>query len=440
MNSVAMPQLGESVDEGTVVRWLKNVGDAIVVDEPLFEVASDKVNMEIPSLNAGILSEILVPAGATVPVGTMLAHIASDAGEATANAKATAPAAPAHSATTTPAAPASAAPSNSKAATNGAHRHAHSPAVRRLAREHALDLALVPGNGAKGRVTRADVLAYIASPSNGAASPERYDTQPSVLAIAALPATAPPPVPATASAPKAPSVPLKGGRPVPFSPIRARIAENVLASKRAVADVFSVMEVDMENVHAARIAQRDAFKSREGLSLTYLPFITRATIEALRAFPAVNARIDGSTLVYNDAVHLGMAVDLDEKGLVVPVIRNADGLNITGIARAIGSLSSAARNGTLAPDGYGGSTFTITNNGAFGTLMTAPIINQPNVAILSTDAIEERVVPHNGMVAIRRRMYLCMSWDHRAFDGSTAAKFLASIKRDLEDRDWRGQS
>jgi pyruvate dehydrogenase E2 component (dihydrolipoyllysine-residue acetyltransferase) len=221
--------------------------------------------------------------------------------------------------------------------------------------------------------------------------------------------------------------------------VRARIAENVMASKRVAADVFSVMEVDMENVHAARLSRREAFAAREGTSLTYLPFIARAAIDALRALPAVNARIDGDALVLNPSVHLGIAVDLDERGLVVPVIRQADGLNVTGIARAIATASSAARGGTLGAAEYSGSTFTITNNGAFGTLMTAPIINQPNVAILSTDVIEERVVPWNGMIAIRRRMYLCMSWDHRAFDGATAGKFLAHVKRGLEERDWNDQ-
>jgi pyruvate dehydrogenase E2 component (dihydrolipoamide acetyltransferase) len=205
----------------------------------------------------------------------------------------------------------------------------------------------------------------------------------------------------------------------------------VLASKRMVADVFSVIEADMENVHAVRVAARER--------LTYLPFIARAVVEALRAFPAVNARIDGTSLVYNESVHLGIAVDLEEEGLVVPVIRNADELTVTGLARAIAALSTAARASKLGADAFTGSTFTITNNGSYGTLMTAPIINTPNVATLSTDAVEERVVAHQGGIAIRRRMYLCMSWDHRAFDGSTAGKFVARIKRELEERDWTTQ-
>jgi pyruvate/2-oxoglutarate dehydrogenase complex dihydrolipoamide acyltransferase (E2) component len=360
-----MPQLGESVAEGTVVRWLKRVGDAVALDEPLFEVASDKVNMEIPSLNAGRLAEILVPEGATVDVGTPVARIES-ADDVAAPPKT---------------------PHRTPEGRNGARR---SPVVRRLAREHQLDLAQVPGTGSHGRVTRNDVLAFLDARATAAPAP--------AAAVAAL-------------------------------PLRAKIAANVLASKQQTADVFSVMEVDMEKVLAVRKVAR----------LTYLPFIARATIDALRAYPAVNARFSDGAVVHNDAVHLGIAVDLDERGLIVPVIRNADSLNVTGLARATAALSSAARAGTIGPDALTGSTFTITNNGAFGTLMTAPIINQPNVAILSTDAVEERVVAINGCIAIRHRMYLCMSWDHRAFDGSTAARFLGRIKRDLEDRDWAGQ-
>jgi 2-oxoglutarate dehydrogenase E2 component (dihydrolipoamide succinyltransferase) len=398
-----MPQLGESVSEGTVVRWLKRVGETIAVDEPLFEVATDKVNTEIPSLEAGVVQEILVPDGATVPVGTILARIEAVGAATSARASSNGAASSLRVA-------------QAKSGRSGSQLH--SPVVRRLAREHGVDIAKVAGSGRNGRVTRADMLAHAAS---GARAGEGVSTMPSYEAPARI---IPPP---------------NGSRNVPFSPMRARIAENVFAAKRQVADVFSVMEVDMENVHAARLAQRDAHKQRTGASLTYLPFIARATIEALRAFPAVNARIDGNALAYADAVHLGMAVDLEETGLVVPVIRDADGLNLTGLARAIADASSSARAGSLAAADYAGSTFTITNNGAFGTLMTAPIINHPNVAILSTDAIEDRVVPHHGMIAIRKRMYLCMSWDHRAFDGSTAARFLARIKRDLEERDWSAQ-
>jgi pyruvate/2-oxoglutarate dehydrogenase complex dihydrolipoamide acyltransferase (E2) component len=373
MSSVAMPQLGESVTEGTVVRWLKRVGDPIAIDEPLFEVATDKVNTDIPSLFAGVLREILVAEGMTVPVGTELARI-----DGVNDARLPELVRPAPAATS--------------------RAHLHSPVVRRLAREHRIDLTAVHGTGPGGRITRGDMLAIA-----GAGAP-------------------------------APAI-----TTVPFTPLRARIATNVLAAKHMVADVFSVIEADMERVHAVRAGAKDGFAAREGTSLTYLPFIARATVEALRAFPAVNARIDGAALVFSAAVHLGIAVDLDEQGLVVPVLRDADGLTVTGLARGIATLGAAARASTLAASDYSGSTFTITNNGSYGTLMTAPIINQPNVATLSTDAIEERVVPFDGMIAIRRRMYLCMSWDHRAFDGSTAAKFLVRIKRELEDRDWSTQ-
>jgi pyruvate dehydrogenase E2 component (dihydrolipoamide acetyltransferase) len=401
MSSVAMPQLGESVSEGTVVRWLKRVGDPIAVDEPLFEVATDKVNTEIPSLFAGVISELLVAEGATVPVGTELARIAgvNDVKTPVAAAAAAAPAA---------------APAAASRNGNGQSRaHLHSPVVRRLAREHRIDLSAVRGSGPGGRITRADMLALA-------------ETVAAPVPIAAAPLPAPP------------AAPMTGGG-VPFTALRTRIAANVLASKHMVADVFSVIEADMENVHAVRAAAKDEFAAREKTSLTYLPFIARATVEALRAFPAVNARIDGNSLVYSAAVHLGIAVDLDEHGLVVPVIRDADGLTVTGLARGIAHAGAAARAATLAASDYSGSTFTITNNGSYGTLMTAPIINTPNVATLSTDAIEERVVPFNGMIAIRRRMYLCLSWDHRAFDGSTAAKFIARIKRELENRDWTTQ-
>ena len=361
MTAVAMPQLGESVAEGTVVRWLKRVGDPVAVDEPLFEVATDKANTEIPSLSAGVLREILVPEGTTVAVGTPLARI-ERAGDASAAPRA----------------------------------QLYSPVVRRLAREHHVDLAQLRGSGPGGRITRADMLAHVVA----AATPSPVQ-----------------------------GVPVAAGGRVAFTPLRAKIAENVAHSKRTVADVFSVIEADMENVHAVRSAH----------GLTYLPFIARATVDALRAFPAVNARLESDALVFNDAVHLGIAVDVDEVGLFVPVIRHAEGLNVTGFGHAIGELACAARAATLTAGDQRGSTFTITNNGAFGTLMTAPIVNPPNVAILSTDAVEQRVVAVDGMIAIRRRMYLCMSWDHRAFDGSTAAKFLARIKRDLEQRDWSGQ-
>lgn len=372
-----MPQLGESVAEGTIVRWLKRVGESVRADEPLFEVSTDKVNTEIPSLEAGVVTEILVAEGATVPVGTVLARIGDAKGAVFAAAHG-----------------------------NGGRAHLYSPVVRRLAREHNVDLSQIRGSGGGGRVTRGDVLAHVAASSKAEAP--------------------------VAVAPKAVAA------PVPL--MRRQIAERVVQSKRTAAEVLSVIEADMERVHAVRAAHKEAFARREGFSLTYLPFIARAVVDALAAFPVMNATIDAAGAVTpNAAVHLGVAVDLDEQGLLVPVVRDAETMNVLGLARRINGLAKGARAGTIAPGDVTGSTFTITNNGAFGTLMTAAIINQPNVAILSTDAIEQRPAVVDGVVTPRYRMYLCMTWDHRALDGSTAGRFLARIKGNLETWDWATQ-
>lgn len=335
-----MPQLGESVDRGTVVRWHKAVGDAVGVDEPLFEVSSDKVAMEVPALAAGTLDEIVVAAGDEAPVGAVLARIA-----------------------------------------NGARvRERLSPVVRRLAREHAIDLGRVSGSAADGRITKKDVLAFVRS----------------------APSAAP-------------------------SAMRKTIAQRLAHAQKSAVNVFSVVEIDMETIAAER-------KRRK---LTYLPFVARAVVEALQAVPALNSSIDEeASVTRHDGVHLGIAVDLDERGLIVPVVRDAHRLTVDGLAAAIADAAAAARAGKLPADAYAGSTFTITNNGAFGTLMTAPVINAPNVAIVSTDAVEERPVAIDGMLGIRRRMYCCMTWDHRAFDGSAAARFLTRVKHNCETWEW----
>jgi pyruvate/2-oxoglutarate dehydrogenase complex dihydrolipoamide acyltransferase (E2) component len=346
---VKMPQLGESVERGTVTRWLKAIGDAVAVDEPLFEVSSDKVTMEVPSLAAGTLGERLVAEGEEVPVGTVVARIAN--GEV-------------------------------RAARRGG-RERLSPVVRRLAREHAVDLSRITGSAAGGRITKKDVLAAVSRAPDGAE---------------------------------------------PLSPLRRTLVQRLSAAQKSAVNVFSVVEIDMEAVATER--------KRRGL--TYLPFVARAVVDALRAVPALNASLDESAaaLIRHDAVHLGIAVDLEERGLVVPVVRDAQRLTIDGLAAEIARVADGARSGSLPAESYAGATFTITNNGAFGTLMTAPVINPPNVAIVSTDAVEERPVAINGMLGIRRRMYCCMTWDHRAFDGSTAAKFLGRIKLALEQWEW----
>lgn len=361
MIDVTMPQLGESVETGTISRWLKKSGDSVAVDEPLLEVASDKVTMEIPSLVAGTV-EILVPEGAEARVGAIVARVATSDERVLV---------PAHV-------------GNGAARRTG--REALSPVVRRLAREHAIDLSRVTGSAVGGRITKRDVLAYIARDTG------------------------------------------RDGEYQPLPAVRRTIAARLTAAQKNAVNVFSVVELDMERIAEER-------KRRE---LTYLPFIARAVVDALRAYPALNASIseDGGALARNDAAHLGIAVDLDERGLVVPVVRDAQRLTVDGLATEIARLADGARAAALTPDAYAGSTFTISNNGAFGSLMTAPVINPPNVAIVSTDAVEERAVVIDHMIAIRRRMYFCMTWDHRAFDGSTAAKFLAHVKRAVETWDW----
>lgn len=389
-----MPQLGESVETGTITRWLKKAGDPIAVDEPLFEVSSDKVTMEVPSLVAGTVGELLAAEGEEVKAGAVIARIAGAGGLRQAQPDMAAGA----GATVLPASPVV-----TTAGSNGrkAGREALSPVVRRLAREHGIDLGRVTGTAAGGRITKKDVLTFLAA-------------QPATQRVA------PPPPRAVAAA-----IP---GRTEPLSPMRRTIVQRLSAAQKNAVNVFSVVEIDMEKVAAER--------ARRGL--TFLPFVARAVVDALRAYPALNASLseDGGAISYHDAVHLGIAVDLDEQGLVVPVIRDAQTLTVDGLAREIARLGDGARAGSLAPEAYGGSTFSITNNGAFGALMTAPVINAPNVAIVSTDAVEERPVVIDHMIAIRRRMYFCMTWDHRAFDGSTAARFLAHVKRALESWDW----
>ena len=374
---VVMPQLGESVEAGTITRWLKAPGESVSVDEPLYEVSSDKATMEVPSLVAGNVREILAQEGSAVAVGSVVARIAT----------------------------------SEERLREGRERL--SPVVRRLLREHGLDAASIVGSAEQGRITKSDVLARVHAPTE-------HDRAESARAepIRAEPA------------PKMPSTPETSHR-VPLSPLRLHANGRLSSAQKNAINVFSVIEIDLEVVAAERM--------RRGL--TYLPFIARATVEALRAHAVLNASLDeaGSALVVHDDVHLGIAVDLDEGGLVVPVVRNAERLTLEGLASEIARLADGARTSKLRPDDYAGSTFTISNNGAFGTLLTAPVINAPNVAVVSTDAVELRPVVVDRMIAIRHRMYFCMTWDHRAFDGSTAARFLASVKRNLETWDWTAQ-
>lgn len=427
--TVSMPQLGETVTEGTVLRWMKQVGDPIAQDEPIVEISTDKVDTEIPSPVAGVVAELLVDEGAAIEVGTAMAVIAHEGEEApAAAAESPPPSEPDVESDSEPPPPAAAEeepPSPPPAAAPAPAGRAAaflSPVVRKLAREHGIDPAAVQGTGRDGRVTRNDVLAYIEA-----------------MKLRPLPETpaAPLSVPAEVHAVQEEDETRK------LSRLRVRIAANMVKSLQTAAHVWTSMEVDYLAVDRVRLARRRAFKEREGFSLTYLPFIARAVMDALRKFPVVNSTFDleGRTATFLRDIDLGIAVDLDRDGLVVATIKNADDLTMRGLARRIRDAADRARSGGLGPDDVARSSFTITNPGPFGSFMSAPVINVPNVAILSTDTVTKRpkvITTPDGQdaIAIRPIGYLGLSWDHRAFDGSTAVLFLRRIKDNLENWDW----
>jgi 2-oxoglutarate dehydrogenase E2 component (dihydrolipoamide succinyltransferase) len=464
-----MPQLGETVTEGTITRWLKRVGETVEADEPLFEVSTDKVDSEVPAPASGVLVEIRVPEGDTVAVGTVLAVI-GDAGSTPAAPTAAAPqpepvpeaapepepggavapesvapapivfsagAAPAPSASAPPAPvpPAPVAPPPvSPPPDAGADARLTSPVVRRLLAEHGLDAADVTGTGPGGRVTRKDVLDAVEA--RGAGTP---------VAAPGAPVAAPTPAPSVAPAPAvAPPVVESAetaGTVVPMSVIRKRIAEHMVRSQAASAHAYVSVEVDFERVAIVRAAHRDAWRACEGFSLTYLPFIARAVSDCIDDYPVVNASIDGESLVLHPALHLAIAVDLAFEGLIAPVIRDADGKRLRQIAREVNDLATRARAKQLNPDEVQGGTFTITNPGPYGTYQTLAIINQPQVAILATDGITKQARVVEGVdgadvIAIRHTGLLTLGWDHRAFDGAYAAAFLNAMRDVLEHRDW----
>jgi 2-oxoglutarate dehydrogenase E2 component (dihydrolipoamide succinyltransferase) len=453
-NTVTMPQLGETVTEGTILSWLKQPGDAVAEDELLVEISTDKVDTEMPSPFAGILQEILVSEGTTVAVGTALAVIAepSDA-EATVSpepaatsGESTEPAAPvvtsaapsAPPPAATPAPPPPPAPAPAPAATTEAPRRGIlSPVVRKLASDHGVDLTTVVGTGDGGRITRKDVEAAAAArPAPAPAAPAPAAPPPATAVSTPEPASKP--APAASAAPMSP-----GDEVVELSRLRTRIAEHMVHAKQTAAHVWTSVEVDYEAVEKVRQAHREEFKAAEGFSLTYLPFIARATMDALAAYPVVNSSLllDEGKRVFHRSVNLGIAVDLSQDGLVVVTARDADSLTLKGLARAIRAMALKARDGNLTPDDVAGSSFTITNPGPFGSYMSAPIINLPNVAILSTDTVAKRpsvvsLPDGSDTIAIRHIGYLGLTWDHRAFDGSTAVLFLDRIKENLETRNW----
>jgi 2-oxoglutarate dehydrogenase E2 component (dihydrolipoamide succinyltransferase) len=477
MADITMPQLGETVTEGTITKWFKAVGDTVAEDEPLFEVSTDKVDSEVPSPLAGTVTEIKVPEGETVDVGVVLAVI-GDAGAAPATA-AEAPAAEAPPAESpapevapepdpapAPAAAPAPAPSPAPAAAGGDTSRLLSPVVRRLVTEHGLDPDGIAGTGVGGRITRNDVLAAAdAKARNGgsdapAAAPVPAAPVPAAPAPAApAPAAPAPAAPAPAPPAAAPAPPVAAGAPtprpapepmvrsgerdtvIPHSNIRKRSAEHLRRSLDTSAHVYASIEVDYEAVEKVRRTHKDAWRAEEGFGLTYLPFISRAVVDAIHEFPEVNGTFTDEALVVHNYLNLGIAVDLDFKGLMVPVIRDADGKRMRAIARDVSDLAARARSKKLTPDDISDGTFTITNPGPYGTLLTMPIINQPQVAILSTDGVKRKPVvvtlpDGTESIAIHSIGNLALSWDHRAFDGAYAAAFLNKIKDNLETRDW----
>ncbi len=474
-----MPQLGETVTEGTITRWMKAVGDAVERDEPLFEVSTDKVDSEVPSPAAGVLSEILVPEGETVEVGVKLAVIGDGAGSAPSPAVVAEPAAPAPAAapvapipaTPSPAAPAAAAaaapPSAPPAAPappeappaappqasptpapavdsngDGSGSGLLSPMVRKLLAENGISETEVTGTGSGGRITRDDAQRVVETRRSAGPTPTTATPTPSPVVQAA-------PAAPVARAPQAPPVSMAsfraaGDQIVPFSNMRRRTAEHMVRSKATSPHAFIANEVDFESVERVRKAWGERFKAEEGFALTYLPFIARAAVEALRDFPLLNASVVDDSLLVHAEVNLGIAVDLSHEGLIVPVIHRAEEVTLRGVARRIRDLAERARGRQLNADDIAGGTFSITNDGPFGTYFTVPIINQPQVAILATDGIARRPVvvtqpDGSESIAIHSTGILGVSWDHRAVDGAYVSLFLRKVADLLGSRDWAAE-
>jgi len=432
--NVLMPQLGETVAEGTVSVWHKTVGDEISKGEILLDVETDKAAIEVPAPIAGVLAEIRVAAGDTVDVGAVLAVIRAP-GEAEEARDAEPPTEPALSLTEASApnlgTQATGRPSGSVAARSD--RVLLSPVVRRLLAEHDLDPQMIEGTGRDGRITRADVIA--AAVRRGAQQDAAQSQEP--VPAAPVPVTEPSRVAAEipATAPASPDA-----ARIPFDRIRRLTAEHMVRSKATSPHVLQAIEVDFGAVDSVRRQQRDRWRSERGYSLTYLPFIARAVCLALKDFPRLNASVDGDALVVHPRVHLSIAVALELEGLVAPVIRDAGELTVAGLAQRIVDVGRRAREHKLGPDDLAGGTYTLTNNGTFGTLLTAPIINQPQVAILSVDGIIKRPVvvesPIGDAIGIRPMGILAQSFDHRAVDGAYSGAFLSQVKTLLESKDW----
>ena len=451
---IVMPQMGESIFEGTITKWLKKPGDKVERDEPLFEISTDKVDAEIPSPSAGVLKEIKVNEGQTVPIQTVVGVI--DAAGSAASAptptpkaaapapKAAVPAPPAPAARPAPpSAPVSAppVPITSDGAKDGARIHS-SPLVRRMAKEHGIDLSTVQGTGAGGRISKQDIEAVITGGSHAEPS---HATTPS--AAVSRPVPPPPAAVAPAGAPAAhgtqylPALQLAVPRErvyfgnyevQPLSVMRQKIAEHMIASKHVSPHVYSVDEIDMSKVAALRAKSKDEFEKRYETKLTFMPFFVKAVVAGLRAYPTLNASLDGTNIVLHKEINIGIAVALDW-GLIVPIVKNADEKNILGIQRSLNDLAERARSKKLKPEEVQEGTFSITNPGVFGGLFGLPVISQPNVGILGLGAIEKRPVVVDDAIAIRSMCYVTLSYDHRVVDGAIAHQFLHKVKDTLEN-------
>jgi pyruvate dehydrogenase E2 component (dihydrolipoamide acetyltransferase) len=419
---VVMPQMGESIFEGTITKWLKKPGDKVERDEPLFEISTDKVDAEIPAPAAGVLREIKIGEGQTVPIQTVVAVI-----DAAGSAPAAAATAPVPAKTPVSSAPDQRAAENrpepARAATPTSPRGdgrpvRSSPLVRRLAREKNIDLGALRGSGTGGRISKKDVLAAISE--GGARAPQAPPSAAAAVPHAALEAAVP-------------RERIYFGRyeVQPMSVMRQRIAEHMVLSKRVSPHVYSIDEADMTHVAQVRAAAKSEFEKRHETKLTFMPFFVRACVEALRAFPVVNASVDGASLVLHGEINVGIAVAL-EGGLIVPVVKNAEEKSFLGLQRAINDLAERARTKKLKPEDVQESTFSITNPGIFGGLMGLPVINQPNVAILAIGAIQKRPTVVDDAIAIRSMVYLTLSYDHRAVDGAMAHQFMGQVKQRLE--------
>jgi pyruvate dehydrogenase E2 component (dihydrolipoamide acetyltransferase) len=425
---IVMPQMGESIFEGTITKWLKKPGDKVQRDEPLFEISTDKVDAEIPAPASGILQDIKVVEGNTVQVNTVVGTIASDgesAAPAPAPSKASAPVSPATPRSSAPSSPAVAAPPAAEPAHEDDDEHARSsPLVRKIAREHNVNLSQVSGTGMGGRITKQDIMAFLEKPAPAAGSP-------AVSARASAPA-----ISSSAPSPR-PTAPAFPGDIVPMTQMRKIIAQRMIESRRTSAHVHCMFEVDITRIVQLRNKTKNAFEQRHGARLTFMPFFVRAVIIGLQQFPIVNASVEGENIRYHRHVNVGIAVALDW-GLIVPVLKNADELNFLGLQRGISDLGERSRSKKLKPEEVEGSTFTVTNPGQFGAVFGLPIINQPNSAILGVGGIVKAPLvvtdnDGNDSIAIRSVVHLTLGYDHRLIDGAVADQFMAFVKKTLEN-------